>query len=418
MKTKFFTILLAFITLTAFAQKKEIRNAESAVEDGKYEDAKALLKEVENTYTEENEKWQSTYLITKGKAYLGNVESLETPLEELKIAANAFLEAKKLGNDKDIIEQGLVDVKTKFVNSALEDQEQEKHLVASNKLYEAYELQTDTLYLYYAAASAVNGKDYETAIEYYNQLLDMNYDGSELLLQATNVETKEVENFPNKTIRKISIQNGTHKDAVDTRTPSKKGQIAKNVSLIYIELDQPEKAKESIKHAKLENPDDVGLMQAEANLYYNMGDIETYNKIMKEISELSPDDPNVLFNLGISSEQLEDYDSARKFYEKAIEIDPTYANAYNNLASIILAEERTIIEKMNGLTMSAEDTKKYDELKARKIEVIKEAVPYLKKSIELDPENVNAMKILRSIYSQTGDNAKAQEMDIMIKKKE
>lgn len=418
MRTRFITILIALFTISAFAQKKEIRNAESAVDDGKYSEAKALLKSVENTYKNEKESWQSRYLLTKGRAYLGNPESIDTPLEDLKIAAQAFMAAKELGEDKDESEQGIIDVKTKYINSAVEDQKQEKHLMASDKLYEAYKLQSDTLYLFYAASSAVAGKEYQKALEYYESLLDMNYDGSELLIQATNVETNEVENFPNETLRNISVDNGTHKDPVDTRTPSKTGQIAKNVSLIYIELDQPEKAKAAIKRAKKENPDDVALMQTEADLYYNLGDMASYNRIMSEIAQKNPNDPIVFYNLGVSAEKLEDYEAAREYYEKAIELDPTLSNAYNNIASIILAEDRVITEEMNSLGMSSADAKKYDELKAKKIEIIKKAIPYLQKSIELNPDNINAMKYLKSIYYQTGENEKAQEMDAMIKEKE
>jgi len=357
-------------------------------------------------------------LITKGKAYLGDPNSINTSLEDLKIAAHAFKDAQELGEDKAESEQGIIDVKAKFINSAVEDQKKEKHMMASNKLYEAYKMESDTVYLFYAASSAVAGKDYNKALEYYESLLDMNYDGSELLLQATNVETNEVENFPNETLRKISLRSGSHKDPIDTRTPSKTGQIAKNISLIYIELDQPEKAKKAIQRAKQENPDDVALMQTEADLYYNLGDMESYNRIMSEISEKNPNDPIVFYNLGVSAEKLEDFDSARKYYERAIELDPTLSNAYNNIASIILAEDRIITEEMNGLGMSSADAKKYDELKAKKIEIIKQAVPYLKKTIELNPENINAMKYLKSIYYQTGENDKAEEMDAMIKEKE
>ena len=67
-----------------------------------------------------------------------------------------------------------------------------------------------------------------------------------------------------------------------------------------------EKAKAALKRAKEENPDDVGLMQAEADLYYSLGDMETYSKIMEEISAKNPNDPIVFYNLGVSAEKLED----------------------------------------------------------------------------------------------------------------
>ncbi|MGX1024622.1 tetratricopeptide repeat protein [Psychroflexus sp. MBR-150] len=417
MKTTIFSLLLMCFVITTYAQKKEIRKAEDAVEDKAFDEAKSLLKQVENTYKEENEKWQSTYLLTKGKAYLAN--GIGSPFEDLKIAAEAFQQAIELGKDVEEAQKGLDDVRAALVNSAVEDQEKQKDLIAADKLYKAYELgKQDTLYLYYAASSAVNGRDYDRALKYYKQLLDLNFDGSQVLYQATNVETGVVETFGNKTLRDASVKSGSHKDPKDINSPSKTGEIAKNISLIYIEQNKPEKAIEAMKRAKQENPDDVALMQAEADLYYNLGNIKKYNEIMSSIAEKNPNDPIVFYNLGVSAEKLEDFDKAKKMYQKAIELDPEMANAYNNIASIILAKDREITEEMNKLGMSPAETKKYDELKAEKIKVLKTAVPYLKKTIELDSTNINAMKYLKSIYYQTQENDKAEEIDKLIKEAE
>ena len=417
MKTTILSLLLMCFFVSTYAQKKEIRNAEKAAEDSEFSKAKSLLKEVENTFTQEKEKWQSTYWLTKGKAYLAN--GLGTSFEDLKTAAEAYQKAIDLGEDVEDAEAGLDEVRAALVNNAVEDQKKNKNLIAADKLYEAYRLgKQDTLYLYYAAGSAVNGKDYDKALDYYKELLDLNYDGSETLYTATNIETGKVENFSSEIMRDSSVKSGAHKDPKDEKTPSKTGEIAKNISLIYIEQGKPEKAKEAIKRAKAENPDDVALMQAEADLYYNTGDIKQYNTIMSEIAEKNPNDPVVFYNLGVSAEKLEDKEKARDFYEKAIELDPEMVNAYNNIASIILADEREITEEMNKLGMSPAETKKYDELKDQKIEIIKEAIPYLKKTIELDSTNLNAMKYLKSIYYQTQENEKAEEIDKLIKEVE
>lgn len=417
MKTKIFLPLLLCFAITTFAQKKEIRDAESAVEDKMFSEAKSLLKQVENTYTNENERWQSTYLLTKGKAYMG--EGLGTSLEDLKTSAQAFQDAIDLGEDVDDAEAGLQEVRAALVNSAVEDQEKQKNLIAAKKLYESYRLgKQDTLYLYYAANSALNAQEYDMAIEYYEKLLELNFDGAQTLYQAKNVETGTVETFGNENVRDISVKAGTHIEPSTEVTPSKTGEIAKFISLIYIQEDQPEKAIASIERAKAENPDDVSLLQAEADLYYKMDDIKKYNEVMSTIAEKNPNDPIVFYNLGVSAEKLEDYEQAREFYEKAAELDPEMSAAYNNIASIILSKDRTITEEMNKLGMSAEDTKKYDKLKAEKIEILKQAVPYLKKSVELDSSNTNAMKYLKSIYYQIGENTKAEEMDKRIKEAE
>lgn len=417
MKTRIFLPLLMCFVLSAHAQKKEIRNAESAVEDKEFTEAQSLLKQVEDTYTNENEKWQSTYLLTKGKAYLAN--GLGTSLEDLKIAAQAFQDAKELGEDVDDAEAGFQEVRAALVNNAVEDQKKGKDLIASNKLYESYKLgKQDTLYLYYAAGSALNAKEYNLALEYYKELLNLNYDGSKTLYQAKNLESGVVETFGNKVLRDASVKSGSHAEPNDEVTPSKTGEIAKYISLIYIEQDEPDKAIAAMQRAKAENPEDVALLQAEADLYYNMGDMKKYSDIMSSIAEMNPNDPIVFYNLGVSAEKLKDFDKAKGYYLKTIELDPKMANAYNNVASIILAKDRVLTEEMNELGMSPEDTKKYDKLKAEKIEILKEAIPYLSKTIELDSTNINAMKYLKSIYYQTGNSAKAEELDDLIKKAE
>lgn len=417
MKTKILLALLICFSISTYAQKKQIKDAEDAVEDKNFDEAKSLLKEVENSFMNEKEKWQSTYYLTKGKAYIAN--GLDASLEDLKIAAQAFIDAKALGEDVEDAEAGLQEVRAALVNSAVEDQKKEKNLVAANKLYESYKLgKQDTLYLYYAANSALNAQEYDIALDYYKELMALDYNGSQKLYQAKNVETGVVETFGNKVLRDASVKSGSHVEPNDEVTPSKTGEIAKFVSLIYIEQNKPDEAIKAMKRAKEENPDDIPLMQAEADLYYNMGDMKKYSEIMSEISEKSPDDPIIFYNLGVSTEKLEDYDKAKEFYQKAIEIDPKMANAYNNIASIILKEDRKITEEMNKLGMSSEDTKKYDKLKVKKIEILKEAIPYLTKTVELDTSNINALKYLKSIYYQIGDNEKAEVMDKKIKEVE
>lgn len=417
MKTKIFSMLMLCFFISTYAQKKEIKKALSAVEDGEFSEAKSLLKQVEDTFTQENEKWQSTYWLAKAKASLG--EGLGTSIEDLKSSADAFQKAIDLGVDKKEAQEGLQKVRAAFVNNAIEDQKKNKNILASNKLYEAYKLgKKDTIYLYYAAESAVSAQEYDKALEYYEKLLDMNYNGAQTLYQATNVENGKVETFGSELLRDASIKSGTHQEPINEKSPSKAGSIAKNVAFIYIQQDKPEKAIESMARAKAENPGDVDLMQEEANLYYNMGNMKKYNEIMSEVAKQNPNDPIVFYNLGVSAERLEDDTKATEYYKKAIELDPEMANAYNNIASIILSEDKKITEEMNKLGMSAADTKKYDELKLKKIEIIKAAIPYLQKTIELDTSNITAMKYLKNIYMLTENDAKAKEMDKIIEEAE
>ena len=124
------------------------------------------------------------------------------------------------------------------------------------------------------------------------------------------------------------------------------------------------------------------------------------------------------FNLGVVNNEQGDSASARGFYEKAIELDPSMENAYLNLVALILENESTIVEQMNSLGNSRADNMKYDELKKERETLYKECVPVLKQLIALDDSNLEAVQTLRNIYGTIGDNEGFMEMKAIMEKNE
>jgi tetratricopeptide (TPR) repeat protein len=408
MKTNIFTVALSFLSVAAVAQKSEIRDAGDAVEDGNYAEAKTELQTAESMLSEANEKWTERFYLYKGQAYLGNGENAS--LEDLEIAAEAFQKAQEMGNEEEAV-QGFEQVRNALVQSAINDQNTEDFESASDKLYYSYQLnKQDTLYLYYAAANSLNGQDYATALEYYKDLKELGYDGSGVEYLATNVETGEEEIMSTKEQRDIMLKTGEYENPQERKIPSKKGEIAKNIALIYIQEGEDEKAIDAIKDAKAENPDNIALLQAEADVYYRMGNKEKYNELMQEMVKKNPNDPNVYYNLGVTAAELGDNEKAIEYYKQALEIDPEMTNARMNIVVAILAKERAIIDEMNGLGMSKEDNKRYEELEEERKEIYEQAVPYLEKVIESDPENENVIRTAINIYNQLGEQEKAAEL--------
>tara|TARA_B100002049_G_scaffold235392_1_gene219670 strand:+ start:192 stop:1433 length:1242 start_codon:yes stop_codon:yes gene_type:complete len=408
MKTNIFTVALSFLSVAAVAQKSEIRDAGDAVEDGNYAEAKTELQTAESMLSEANEKWTERFYLYKGQAYLGNGENAS--LEDLEIAAEAFQKAQEMGNEAEAV-QGFEQVRNALVQSAINDQNTEDFESASDKLYYSYQLnKQDTLYLYYAAANSLNGQDYTTALEYYKDLKELGYDGSGVEYLATNVETGEEEIMSTKEQRDIMLKTGEYENPQERKIPSKKGEIAKNIALIYIQEGEDEKAIDAIKDAKAENPDNIALLQAEADVYYRMGNKEKYNELMQEMVKKNPNDPNVYYNLGVTAAELGDNEKAIEYYKQALEIDPEMTNARMNIVVAILAKERAIIDEMNGLGMSKEDNKRYEELEEERKEIYEQAVPYLEKVIESDPENENVIRTAINIYNQLGEQEKAAEL--------
>ncbi|HEY9185643.1 MAG TPA: tetratricopeptide repeat protein [Salegentibacter sp.] len=406
MKVNILTVALSLFTLVAVAQKSEIRNAGDAVDDGNYTEAKAEIKKAESMLSDANDKWKERFYLYKGQAYLGDGKNVK--VDDMLIASEAFKKAAEMGSSE--AQDGLLNVRNSLVESAVEDQNAEDYKSASEKLLTSYKINPkDTLYLYYAAANSLNAQDYNTALEYYKELRDLGFDGSEMEYLATNVETGEQEAM-SKEQRDLLVKTSEYTDPEDRKSPSKKGEIAKNIALIYINQEKMDEAVEAMEDAKRENPDNVMLIQAEADMYYRMGDKEKYNELMKQVLEKSPDDPTIYYNLGVTTAELGDTEGAIEYYEKALELDPDMSEARMNIVVAILAKEREIIDQMNKLGMSKEDNKRYKELEEERLEVYQEAIPYLEDAIEHDPSNVEIIRTAMNIFYALDEEDKAQVM--------
>jgi tetratricopeptide (TPR) repeat protein len=292
-----------------------------------------------------------------------------------------------------------------LVNAAVEDNKNENFTAGAQKLYKSYKLSPkDTMYLYYAASSAVNGRDYEMALKYYNELKDLNFDGSTTEYKATNLETGEVENLGNKTQRDLMVKSGAYTNPVDEKTESKKAEVVRNIALIYTQLGKNEEALAAYKDARADNPDDVNLVLNEANLYYQMGDKDTFKTLMNEAANMAPDNPDLHYNIGVINMEQGNMEAAREAYKKAIEINPGYVNAQLNLSTTYVNEGNSLIDEMNTLGTSRADIAKYDELKKKKDELFQEGATVLEAALKTNPDNQGILSQLKNIYGALGDN--------------
>lgn len=405
MKTNIITVALSFLTMTAFAQKDEIKNAEDAIEDGQYAEAKAQLKIAESKLGEANDKWQERFYFYKGQAYMAGNPSIE----DMKIAAKAFEKAQEMGNE-DAAEQ-IMNLKNKLIQSAIDDQNTQNYVSAAEKLYASYELsKTDTIYLYYAANNLVQGQEYDKAVEYLEMLNEMDYDGSGMEFTAVNVETGQTETFGSQKQRDLMVKTDQYKDPKDTKLPSKKGEIANLIARIYISQEDYDKAIAAMDEAKATNPDDMSLIKAEANMYYRMGEKEKARQILEELVEKNPDDAETLNNIGLMYAEIGDVKKAVDFYEKALQIDYDYNQARINMIAAILGKEREIIEEMNSLGMSKKDNERYEELDKQRKALYEEAIPHLERAMEVEPNNTDVIRTAMNIYSNLGNQEKVEEL--------
>lgn len=408
MKKRILILGLALTVSFSFAQKKELKKAERAIKSEKYSDALNHLKGAESSISGADQEMQAKYYALRGEALAGSIGS---NYDTATAAAEAFARAFEINPRlRATHEQGVFIVRRAIINAAVRDQNSEQYEKAAQKLKTSYAMTDDPSDLYFAASNYVNAQKLDLALETYQRLLDMNYTGQETEYVATDKATGEVVVFDDENLRNIAMRTGDYVKPTTRKTDSKKGEILRNMTLIYIQQGENEKAKSLMASARAENPNDVHLMRAEADMSYNMGDMKKYNQLMNKIVETDPDNPEIHFNLGVASAQLGENEKAEQYYKKALELNPNYEGALINMAVIKLANEAPIVEQMNSLGTSRADNLKYDELRSKLEKLRQEALPYLEKAQKINPNNAQVTRTLMNIYSQIGDDKKEAEM--------
>ena len=409
MKTTISMLMAMLFCLAGFSQKAELKAADKAMKGGDSASAIATLEGITGMIGGADDKIKGQYYYTLGKAYAdqaakGNAAQYANAVSSFQKALE-IEEGSKSKKYSDDINARMKSMSSELVNAAVEDGNNNKYKEGAEKLYMSYKMSPqDTNFLYFAASYAVNAKDYETALDYYNQLKDLNYTGSTVEYKATNKETGEVDSFgADEFQRDIMVKGGSHENPTEEKSESKRSEIVKNIALIYTTLGENEKAIQAYKDARASDPNDVNLVLNEANLYYSLDDKDKFVELMGEATKMAPDNPDLHYNIGVINMEQGKLEEARASYQKSIDIDPNYMNAYLNLSTSYVNEGNGLIDEMNSLGTSRADAARYDELKAKKDALFLEGATILENALKISPDNQGVLSQLKNIYGALGD---------------
>lgn len=402
------------ITAFSFGQKKELKAAEKALKKGNTTEAKATLASVESMIDGADAKYKAQYYFLKGKTYeklaakgMDTEASLKTSGDAYKMLLDFEKEQKSFKYTKDA-KANIQTMVNMVVDKAIKAQKGEDYKKAAELLYLTYTMQPENEnFLYFAASNAISGKDYDTALKYYEQLKESGYTGVETKYYAIDVATGEKEPFGDKIVRDVSVKAGTHSKPTNEKTKSKLPEIVKNISWIYSNhVGDNEKALKAVEDAIALSPDDPALLLTKGNIYYKMGDTAKFKEMMKEIITKNPNDVDSYYNIGVISAENGDVEEARSAYKKVLELKPDYINAGINLSKTYLDEASDVVDKMNELGNSKADNKKFDEYQAEQTKLYKKSAEILEGVIANNPDNVQILTQLKSLYSFLGEDDK------------
>ena len=393
---KITTVFFVLVSITIFAQKKQYKSAAKAFKKGDVSLSYSIISDNVALFDSADDKIKNQVKFLSARIDHHN--------KNFSLALKSYKALKDNPNFKVLVEERLKVLSGDIITAAIEESEAKEFIESSKKLYMAYTIDNDAGmdFLYYASQNAINGLDYNMALDYLLQLKEKQYSGS-----VTNYFAKEVatgNEIPvDATQYKFFQKSDEYSDFREEETPSKYPEIVKNIALIYAKQGKTDKALEAVKEARLANPEDLNLILTAAEIYIELGEKEKFKELISQAIEKDPNNAILYFNLGVVNNDLGDSESARGFYEKAIEIDPSYETAYFNLTSLILSGESAIVDEMNSLGTSRADNARYDTLKSNRQALYLECVPFLNKLIDLN-KNVEAIQTLMNIYGTIGDN--------------
>lgn len=420
MKKQIVVALALLISTFSFSQKEELKTAEKAIKSKNYADALTAIQSAESLIGSADDKTKAKFYFLKGQALYANGAGANKDIDKAIESFNMVKDiesktgkAKYTSNIEELKKQMLGNFLTK-ANTALQEK---RYMQSSDGFNQAYRMSPkDTLYLYYAASTAVTSQDYDTSLKYYEELKDLGYTGIVMEYSATNKETGEPENFDSKQMRDFAVKGGSHIVPKEQKTESKYAEIIKNIALIYNSKGEDDKAIAAIKEARAENPEDASLIITEANIELRLGNTERFKTLMEEATVKDPNNPSLRYNVGVMTMKEGDYESARNAFNKALELDPTMQDAALNISTTYIEEGNQLVEQMNSLGTSEADFKKYDELKAKKVSLFEDGANALIKFLENNPNGSNDIfKQLNNIYLAIGDVEKAKMYKSKIK---
>jgi tetratricopeptide (TPR) repeat protein len=417
MKKVFLLASVVLVSTISYGQKKELKKADKAIKSEKYTEAMAYIGEAESLLGSADNSMKSMFYLTKGRALFG---AAGTDLGKIKEASEAFKMAKELdtdGSNASTIRKQTDIVKSSLEQGATMDYKNKNYKMAALKFYTAYNLSpNDTLFLFNAAISSKIDKDFDSAEIYLKSLADLKYTGMQKQFIAVNKDTGKEEPFSSKSSRDLMVKAGTHVKPMEKMSESNRELVLLSLAEVYMAKEKDEEAIEVIKAVREKSPNDMKLIQVEADMVYKIGNIVRYNELMQEMISLDPSNPDLYNNLGVANAKLGLKDEAIKYYSKAIELNPENPGALINTAVLILDGEKEYNEQMNALGTSKADYARYDQLKEEKNEMYRSAAPYLESALKYRKDDVDIMNTLKGIYGQLGEDTKVKEMKAALDK--
>jgi tetratricopeptide (TPR) repeat protein len=138
-------------------------------------------------------------------------------------------------------------------------------------------------------------------------------------------------------------------------------------------------------------------------LYYYAG--ITYSQLAENINAEQLKTKDAAAKAKLQSAKLENFSKSTDMYKKALAIDPEFFEANLNLGYTLISPAIDMYNAANQLPTNKQ--KEYDAAIAKANEQFELAKPYLLKAVELNPKSADALSNLKTYYRAKNDMTNA-----------
>lgn len=379
MKKLLFLLMLALIVNAATGQKAKRTTAFNYLRNDKLEKA---MEYIEPTITHEKTMSDPKTWYYRGTIYLKIALSDDPEIrtlspDALDIAYESYIKSKALDEKEEYlkdIDANMRVIAQEYYNRAVINYNEQNFEEAASDFEKTYIIsrdfgKIDTAAAFNVALASQIAENYEKAKEYYNTLIEMDYN---------------------------------------------KPDMYSAVAEIYKVEEDTAKALATIRKGREKYPRNFDLLIAETNIYLAAGDTKNALDNLEEAIEKDTTNPSIYFAVGANYDELGRFEKAKDAYKRAINLNPGYFDAYYNLGALYVNRAAEIQKEANDLPL--EETEKYNEMKSKADSLLEESIPYLENALQLRPSDKPTMASLKEIYTRLNMKEKLEGINERLKK--
>ncbi len=280
----------------------------------------------------------------------------------LTVALQSYLKALLLDSKKSLYNEiilQLTQMSVLLINKGIEDFNQSSFELALENFENSLRIDSlpdlsriDTMTIFNAGVAADKAKNYDKALKYYSLAASYKYEGPKVYTFIGNIYKEKGD-----TLKAVQ----TLKDGIAS-FPENNATLMVELINFYLQADKTGEALEYLNLAIQNDPSNYSYYFARGTLY----------------------------------DKMKDFENAKISYEKSIELNKDYFDAYYNLGALFYNKAVELIKVANDIP--AKEQKRYDETINNAKEQLKLAMPFLEKANELDPNEMNTLLSLKEIY--------------------